>query len=530
MISSDVYGLRANGCAHGDVFTSPEIVRYMLDIVGYTASRNLSKITVLEPSCGEGAFVVEIAKRLKASASRYRFDFNEAFDQCVFAYDIDDAKVKKCKKKLLMLGIDSASKNVRVADFLFRDVPKVDLVVGNPPYVRYENIPEYERTLFKDVFVTFHYRADLYVPFFEKTLKTLKPNGRHCFICANRWQKNEYGKKLRRLIAQNYRLESILNLEYANVFQEKVLAYPAITLISNSQCSSTSTYAEVESLEDLARAKFETRPSPQNEDWSCMFNSVVADENLYTIEELGFKIGIGVATGADHIFVSKELPKFVEKELLLPALNAKNLTGNKLQWNGEYLLNPYTASGELIKLSDYPLVEKYLNFYKEKLSNRHVAKKNSTKWYKTIDRINPRLKFESKILLPDISGNRFIFLDEGHYYPLHNLYYIIGNSVREQKILSAFLMSDAVRSQIVSITNNMNGGFPRWQSQHLKKLRLPNIKKIGTDIADLLVQNYDRRDFISMNKLVRKVFESSRYVKKTACYENNGQIALNLAV
>jgi hypothetical protein len=92
-----------------------------------------------------------------------------------------------------------------------------------------------------------------------------------------------------------------------------------------------------------------------------MFNSVVADENLYTIEELGFKIGIGVATGADHIFVSKELPKFVEKELLLPALNAKNLTGNKLQWNGEYLLNPYTASGELIKLSDYPLVEKYLN-------------------------------------------------------------------------------------------------------------------------------------------------------------------------
>ena len=216
--------------------------------------------------------------------------------------------------------------------------------------------------------------------------------------------------------------------------------------------------------------------------------------------------------------------------MLLPALNAKNLTGNKLQWNGEYLLNPYTASGELIKLSDYPLVEKYLNFYKEKLSNRHVAKKNSTKWYKTIDRINPRLKFESKILLPDISGNRFIFLDEGHYYPLHNLYYIIGNSVREQKILSAFLMSDAVRSQIVSITNNMNGGFPRWQSQHLKKLRLPNIKKIGTDIADLLVQNYDRRDFISMNKLVRKVFESSRYVKKTACYENNGQIALNLAV
>ena len=38
MNSNDIYGVRANGNAHGDVFTSPEIVRYMLDIVAYKAS------------------------------------------------------------------------------------------------------------------------------------------------------------------------------------------------------------------------------------------------------------------------------------------------------------------------------------------------------------------------------------------------------------------------------------------------------------------------------------------------------------
>lgn len=526
MNSSEIYGLRANGNAHGDVFTSPEIVRYMLDIAGYTASRDLSQTTILEPSCGEGAFLLEIAKRMKMSASRYHFDFNQAFSQCVYAFDIDAAKIKKCKKDLFTLGIKSSLNNVRVADFLDSDVPKVNLVIGNPPYVRYENIPEDKRNLFKSIFATFHYRADLYIPFFEKTLNALKPNGRHCLICANRWQKNEYGKKLRRLIAQNFRLESIVDLERANAFQEKVLAYPAITLISNCCGNSTLSFAEVESVEDLKKLKLVVRPNPRNEDWSCVFNNAVADESLYTIEELGFKIGIGVATGADHIFISKDLPKLVEKELLLPALNAKNLTGNRLQWNGEYLLNPYTSSGELIKLSDYPRVEKYLNAFKDKLSSRHIAKKNRAKWYKTIDRIYPQLKFESKILLPDISGNRFIFLDEGNYYPLHNLYYITGNTVREQKILSAFLMSDVVRSQIKSITNNMNGGFPRWQSQHLRKLKIPNIKEMDFDIVNRLLQGYDQRNIDSINKWVNCIYKESCRAKKVSRPEK-GQLSLN---
>ena len=243
---------------------------------------------------------------------------------------------------------------------------------------------------------------------------------------------------------------------------------------------------------------------------------MVVDENLYTIEELGFKIGIGVATGADRVFISRDLPQLVEKELLLPALNAKNLSGNTLRWNGEYLLNPYALNGNLIKLDDYPKVAKYLNAHRERLSQRHIAKKNEAKWYKTIDRINPELKDKSKILLPDISGNSFIFIDQGNYYPLHNLYYITGNSLRDQKILSSFLMSDSIRFQISSVTNNMNGGFPRWQSQHLRKLRLPNIKKIETDVADLLVKSYDQRDFAMMNKLVREVFESSTHIKKMA--------------
>ena len=65
MNSSNPYGKRRNGGLHGDVYTDPSVVRYMLDLVGYTCDKDLSKVSILEPSCGEGEFIIEIAQRLK---------------------------------------------------------------------------------------------------------------------------------------------------------------------------------------------------------------------------------------------------------------------------------------------------------------------------------------------------------------------------------------------------------------------------------------------------------------------------------
>ena len=57
--SNCLYGERASGRGHGDVPTAPEVVRYMLDLIGYTADQDLSNTIILEPSCGEGEFIVE---------------------------------------------------------------------------------------------------------------------------------------------------------------------------------------------------------------------------------------------------------------------------------------------------------------------------------------------------------------------------------------------------------------------------------------------------------------------------------------
>lgn len=510
--SNNRYGLRRSGGQHGDVFTSPDVVSYMLDIVGYVSDKNLSSVKILEPSCGEGEFIVEISRRLRESSRKFGFDFSKAFKNNIYAFDIDYNKIEKCKARLAEYGIGiSINDNIRQADFLTEQIPDVDIVVGNPPYIRYEQIPQDKLANYRQLFHTLHYRADLYILFFEKTLKSLSPGGQHCFICSNRWLKNEYGKKLRSWIASSFRLETIISLEKASdAFQEDVLAYPAITLISNLNPTSSFSYSEATSINLLPYLQKKDLTSPRTDDWSNIFNKISNDDTLLTIEEMGFMLGIGVATGADSIFIGKDLPQKVEKELLIPALNARDMSGNRLQWSGNFLLNPYKPNGELISLDDYPLAARYLLNHRDTLQKRHVARKNPSKWYKTIDRIVPSLKDSPKVLLPDISGNQLIFVDEGYYYPQHNLYYITGGSIRQLQLLSAMLMSDYVKNQLLSITNCMNGGYPRWQSQYLRKLLMPDINTIEEELANQLLTAYNSFDLISLNAAVNTIISRPR--------------------
>lgn len=504
--SNNTYANRSNGKQHGDVFTSPIVVRHMLDLVNYVSSRDLRNVKILEPSCGDGAFVKEIARRLIQSAQQYNFNASEAFQKNVQAYDIDERKVKQCVAQVKRLGICSAEQSISVADFLKVEVQPTDIVVGNPPYIRYEHIPADMLSYCKVNFATFHYRCDLYVPFFEKTLALLNENGKHCFICSNRWLKNEYGKKLRALIATRYALKEIINIEQADAFQEEVLAYPAITLIENVNADDTFNYSECSNINFLSSKLFETRNRPTSADWTTAFIANVDYSAFQTIEQQGFKIGIGVATGADAVFVSAKLPDYVEEELILPGINARNLRGNNFEWKGEYLFNPYNQDGSLVDLALYPKAKKYLESHRSQLSARHVARKSPAKWYKTIDRIKPSLMYQPKILLPDISGNTYIFVDDGAFYPLHNIYYITGHSVIQLRLLAALLMSDFTRQQLASVTNKMNGGFSRWQSQHLKKLRLPAINSITLDDVQQLLHFYEKKEVESINSTLQKYF------------------------
>lgn len=508
--TSKTYGTRSNGGQHGDVFTKPCVVDYMLDMVGYTADKDLSMTSIMEPSCGEGEFIISIIARLAESASRFGFDINEAYHRNVNASDLDETKVLRCTERIkeAFPEIKNPGIKIIVEDYLLAEHAPVDIVIGNPPYIRYEQIPAKKLDVYKSRFATFYYRTDMYVLFFEHSLKQLNRGGKHCFICANRWMKNQYGKNLRGMVARYYNLTTIINMEGADAFDEEVLAYPAITLIEDRNGNDKLKFAETKRVEELRMLKFCKLAAPEDNDWSSVFNTVAQSSTFSLIEEQGFKIGIGVATGADNIFISNNIKGQVEDELLIPSLNARDLQGDTLQWGGRYLLNPYDANGRLIPLDAYPKAKKYLESHRERLSSRHKASKNPTAWYGTIDKISPSLQSQPKILLPDISGNSYVFVDDGEYYPLHNIYYIIGGTKQQLQLLAALLMSDFVRTQLNNVTNKMNGGYARWQCQHLRKLHIPTISAISSSLASTLLNCYQSGNIDGINYYTQEIIKN----------------------
>lgn len=488
----------------GDVFTSSFIVKYMLDLVGYVAERNLSQISVIEPSCGEGAFIIEIIKRLKQSSENFNFPFEKAIKQNLIFFEIDNKKVDICIRKLQKEGFQIPKSIFRVEDFLLSSSSKADIIIGNPPYIRHEKIESLVKVKYKQIFTTFKYKADLYVAFFEKTLSLLNDKGKHCFICSNRWLKNQYGINLRKYISENFMLEKIINMEHTNPFDDTVIAYPAITLISKNKYENRNSikYAYINEINEINNIRFEEKNIKQNDNWSSLFTSQNERDDLFSITDLGFKIGIGVATGADDIFIINKSNQCIESSLLLPIITTKDITSNGIKWSGNYLFNPFDEKGNIIDLTQYPQAKVYIESHQERLKNRYISRKKSHYWYRTIDKIKIEVLTTPKIILPDISANKYIQIDEGNYYPHHNLYYITSNCIKKLKILSAILMTDFVYKQITSLSSSMNGGYPRWQSQHLKRLKIPNISEWDDTTCDRIVNMYDNKEINKLNTYI----------------------------
>ncbi|WP_298529620.1 Eco57I restriction-modification methylase domain-containing protein [uncultured Christiangramia sp.] len=540
-----MYGKRSNGIQHGLVLTKPFVVDVMLDRVGYTSDKNLKTLKVIEPAAGDGGFALSIIDRLYQSSLKHNFSFQEALNNLTF-YEIDKEMSEKLKIRILQRLEEYSAflpKNtIQISNFLTSDNKLCDLIIGNPPYVRHENIPEEQKEIYRKKYKTFTHRSDLYIAFYEKSLSVLNKNGVLSFICSNRWLKNQYGKNLRSLISLNYSIEEIIDLEKTSPFEEEVIAYPAITTIKNFQKNHTPNYFEIDKLSDLDELNKKVEPSNginfKSSNWfSYNYTGEEFEKNLDSIENQGFKIGIGVATGSDKTFIRSDFESIIEEELLVPILKSKDLKQNSLKWSGNYILNPFSNDGGLINLEKYPKAKSYLYSNKDLLTKRHISKKNPKNWYKTIDRIKPELTKKCKILLPDISGNSHLFIDKGDFYPHHNLYYILGNTYDKLVVLAAILMSDFVKSQLIELGNKMNGGYPRWQSQNLKKLRIPIIDSIPKETKEEIILAYNERRYSRINQLINpdeiskfnisvgqmKLFETrSTYLLEKARHANNG--------
>lgn len=529
----------AADATYGEVFTRRWIVELLLDLTGYTTAQDLTKLHLLEPSCGTGAFLGPAVERLIGAAKRTDKPFTELTD-CIRAYDLLGENVAAsrslCRDLLIRAGAteevagELAKSWVVREDFLLvgidlmtaggdGDPPHADIVVGNPPYIRYDDLPDGLAVQYRRNWPTMRGRGDIYIGFIERALQTLKPGGRVGFICADRWMRNQYGAELRRLIAERYAMEHIWTMHDVDAFESRVAAYPAITVIANTKqrgvtivdttaefgassvptvirATAAANFKQVDGIHFLAHRLAHWFSGDGM--WPSGSPARLAlieylNDNFPPLNDpaTATKVSIGVATGADKVYITKD-KSVAEADRMLPLAMSKDLATGTFQWQGNYLVNPWGEDGKLVPLECYPKLAEYLS-KQPVLLDRFVAKKDPRSWYRTIDKVASELTPKPKLLLQDMKAFINPVLEEGGHYPHHNLYYIVSDTW-DVEVLGGLLLSRVAQAFVEAYCVRMRGGTLRFQAQYLRQIRVPIEASIPTAVKSQLRAAFRQRD------------------------------------
>ncbi len=524
----------------GAIFTRREVVDFILDLAGYTTDRRLNELTLLEPSFGNGDFLLPAVSRLLMSwqSTTNGADPLQALGHCIRAVELHRATFDNTRSQLIVelsrAGIAGRTADsladlwLQHGDFLLAELPKsFDVVVGNPPYVRQEMIPAVLLAEYRSRYATIYDRADLYIPFIERSLHLLKPSGTLGIICADRWMKNRYGGPLRALVAKEFHLKVHVDMTDTPAFHSEVMAYPAITIITRDKPGATRVASrpdiDRDALSALAAQLLAKRlpitttavrelinVTAGSEPWIVASSDTLAlvrrlEQDFPTLEQAGCKVGIGVATGADQAFIGPFDELDVEDDRKERLVMTRDIVGGNVAWRGFGVVNPCAVDGGLVDLADYPRLGRYLESRREEITGRHCAQKSPANWYRTIDRITPALTRQPKLLIPDIKGQAHIVYEHGALYPHHNLYYITADAW-DLHALQAVLLSGIARLFVATYSTRMRGGFLRFQAQYLRRIRVPQWRDVPVLMRKALSEAALAQDLLACNRATFELY------------------------
>jgi adenine-specific DNA-methyltransferase len=522
------------GEAGGVVYTRQWVVDLILDLVGYRAEADLAGRLAVEPAAGAGAFLVPMIRRLVASASAHG---RPAADlrASIVAYELDAGAARQAvavaEDELLRHGVsgrearDLAAGWVRTGDYLL-GVPgerRADFVVGNPPYIRYDDVPGEALAEYRRRYPTMTGRGDIYIGFIEAGLRQLARGGALGFICADRWMRAAYGAELRRMIAPPFTVEAVIEMHDAPAFEEDVAAYPAViiirrdaqgsgeVLVASASAKADPLHSEdslADAVTSLARGVRRSVPGFSATFVDGWFRGAgpwpsLGPRKLRLLRRLeagfspleddmtGTKVGIGVATGADKVFITID-PGAAEPDRMVPLAMTADTRGGVLRWSGHYLLDPW-HNGGLVDLAAYPRLRRLLESRRGELERRNIARRMPGEWYRTIDRVNHELTRTPKLYFPDMKLASHPVLDRGETYPHHNLYYLTSQAW-DLEVLGGLLLSRVAQLFIEAYCVRMRGGTLRFQAQYLRRIRVPDPAAMEEDVRERLRQAFQARD------------------------------------
>jgi type II restriction/modification system DNA methylase subunit YeeA len=414
-----------------------------------------------------------------------------------------------------------------------------DIVIGNPPYIRQENIKYLKPTLQYKGYVTYSGTADIYVYFYELSQTILKDNGLNAFICSNKFFRAKYGQNLRKMILDNTIIKEIVDFTGRKVFDNATVDTAITILQKHSSPSITKANLksnEANNKQDILTNEFDFTSSDlkttiklhQNNLDADSFNFANKDEqNIKNkIEKIGtplkdwdININSGIKTGFNEAFIidTKTKDKLIAKdtknsEIIKPLLRGRDIKKYSYEFADKWLINTHNGIKKLeidmINVDDYPHIKKYLKKYFNNLKKRND--KGDTPYNLRNCAYNDEFEKE-KIIYSEMTNKNSFTWDSNKLYINQTIYFITNAN----KYMLAILNSNIVYFYMKQLASSLGTASLRWIKIYVEQLPIPKISKeqqkpfivLVDEIMKLKEQNKDTtKQEQKIDKLVCKLY------------------------
>ncbi len=484
----------------GQVFTPQWIISEILDLLGYNDENILEK-HILEPSSGDGAFLLEIITRYIDVCLLKKIGTSEIkkhLEKYIYAVEIDEIEHQKSIQNLnelvkVKLGIDEDLNwkiyNQNTLNFYKKHLNFFDFIVGNPPYIRIHNLDLDTRSVLKKEFLFSEGTIDIYLSFFEMGFKMLKKDGLLGYITPNSYLHNSSYDLFREYLKNEKLVSQLIDFKANKIFKG-FSTYTAITIIKKNNIENCFDYKELVSdkIEWVNTINFE---SLNKKDWSFTnkdneaFLTELSKDKSHTIGDF-FDVQYGFATLRDKLFISEiidhdaDLAYFngslVEKSLLKKVVKGSRFKG--IFNENEKILFPYELiNGRYVVISEEKLINEFPNAYHYLLKNRTEFESRDIDkkavWYEFGRSQGVQSIHHEKIVLSTLVNGQIDFYKVSDEVLMYSGLFIIKNKpYSDWSMIEETLKSEEFYKYIRLTGKDFSGGYKSVTSKQIKEFKI----------------------------------------------------------
>jgi len=385
-----------------------------------------------------------------------------------------------------------------------------DVVIGNPPYIKVQELDYLFIDYCKEKYLTAWKRIDISILFIEVSNNILRGCGLNGFITSNQFLTAEYGRKMRQFFLDEAKIIKMIDFGDLPIFQE-ALTYVSIFILGKG-ITEKFDYCKVEKLDQ----KIDTLPcinifrsSLDDEAW-ILENEKTNEllfkfKNSFTPLSMYAKCWYGIISGADDILLfEKDQIVNIESEILLPIIRAQDCIRYGNSDPSKYIIYPYIeVDGNTILIDEevlkdkYPKAYQYLSNFKKQLSSRKDSRKefgDTGNWYALIRFGKYSTFHQPKIVTPgEVKNNKFCLDVTGSGYSGARVFGITSESDGvDLKILLGILNSKLIEFFLHSVAPLKQGGYYSYSTTFIDSIPLPNnINNCDSDNIKELLSTVD---------------------------------------